>query len=236
MDDDRSKLEEVLRHRAAEIPHLQEAPPKMLARARRRVARNALSSIVVVGILIAGASGLWGTGVLRGANVAPGGSVGTHTPTPPPSTRSCTAADLRATANLGGAMGSVVGSIDLKNVGATVCDLTGRPTLNLVSGSSGQALSVDVVDAVPQWQADGKSSPPGWPVVSLRPGSAAAIRVGWSNECPQLSSPVSWSVDLTDGGGLLDVTGSEATYPPPCNGAAEPSTLQVGPFEPAAGA
>jgi len=230
MDNDQSKLEDVLRDRAAEVPHLQEAPPRMLARARRRVARNALSSIVVVGIVIAGASGLWGVGALRGANVAPG-STG---PTPPPATSSCTAADLRATADLGGAMGSVAGSIDVTNVGAATCELSGRPAVGLVSSASGQALSVHVVDTAPQWQADGKSSPPGWPVVTLRPGSAAAIRVSWSNECPQLTNRVSWSVELLGGGGSLEVSSAGATYPPPCNGSAEPSTLQVGPFEPAA--
>ena len=233
MDDDPSKLEQVLRERAAQVPHLQEAPPKLLARARRRVARNALSSVVVIGLVVAGASGILGMGVLRGSNVTPGS--GTHSPTPAATTAACTAADLHATANLDGAMGSVVGSVDLKNVGATMCTLTGRPTVTLVEGSSGSALPVNVVDVIPQWQADTKSPPAGWPVVSLDPGSAAAIRVSWSNECPQLSNPVSWSVELGDGGGLLDVAGADSLYPP-CNGSAEPSTLQVGPFEPAAGA
>ena len=42
MNDDLDRLERELRERAAEVPYLQEAPRKMLARARRRVARNAL--------------------------------------------------------------------------------------------------------------------------------------------------------------------------------------------------
>jgi Protein of unknown function (DUF4232) len=233
MDDDQSTLEQMLRERAAQVPHLQEAPPKLLARARRRVARNALSCVVVVGLVVAGASGVLGSGLLRGSHVTPA-SGGTHSPTPA-ATTACTAADLHATASLDGAMGSVVGSIQVKNVGAATCTLTGRPTVSLVSGSSGDALSVQVVDVEPQWQADAKSAPQGWPVVSLHPGSAAAIRVSWSNECPQLSNPVSWSVELADGGGLLDVAGADTIYPP-CNGTAEPSKLQVGPFEPGAGA
>jgi Protein of unknown function (DUF4232) len=231
MDDDQSKLEQVLRERAAQVPHLQEAPPTLLARARRRVARNALSSIVVIGLVVAGASGILGMGALRGSNVTPA-STG-NSPTPAATTAGCTAADLHATANLDGAMGSVVGSVDLKNVGTTTCTLTGRGTVTLV-GSSGSALPVQMVNVIPQWQADAKSAPAGWPVVSLSPGSAAAIRVSWSNECPQLSNPVAWSVELEDGGGSLDVAGAEAY--PPCNGSAEPSRLQVGPFEPAAGA
>ena len=129
----------------------------------------------------------------------------------------------------------MLGSIDLTNVGATTCTLTGRPTVTLLS-SSGQELSVQVVNVDPQWQADGKSTPAGWPVVSLRPGSAAAIRVRWSNACPQLSNPASWRVELGDGSGTLDVSGADTTYPPPCNGPAEPSTLEVGPFEPGTGA
>ena len=46
-----------------------------------------------------------------------------------------------------------------------------------------------------KWQADGAPEPAGWPVVSLRPGSAASVRVRWSNACPQLSGPASWKLD-----------------------------------------
>ena len=129
----------------------------------------------------------------------------------------------------------MVGSIDLTNVGAATCTLVGRPTLG-ISSSTDQAVSVQVVEGPPQWQVDGSAAPIGWPVVSLRPGDAAAIRIRWSNACPQLTGPASWNVDLGDGGGSLDVSGTGATFPPPCNGPGEPSTLEVGPFEPAAGA
>jgi Protein of unknown function (DUF4232) len=233
MNEDLDRLERELRDRAAQVPYLQEAPRTMLARARHRLARNALASFAAVGLIVVGASA--GLGALRSSGVGPASHAPTHSPAPAPSTTSCRAADLRAKAALGGAAGSVIGTIDLTNDGATTCTLTGRPTVTL-SASSGQGLSVQVVNAVAQWQADAKPTPAGWPVVSLHPGSTAAIRVRWSNACPQLSNPASWRVELGDGGGTLDVSGADTTYPPPCNGSAEPSTLEVGPFEPGAGA
>src|SRR5438094_260976 len=106
MDDDLNQLEQVLRDRAAEVPHVQDVPPTMLGRARRRVARNAVAS----------------------------------------------------------------------------------------------------------------------------------VRVRGSNACPQLSGPVSWKIDLGNGAGTLDPSSADASFVPPCNGPTEPSTLEVGPFEPSAGA
>jgi hypothetical protein len=121
-----------------------------------------------------------------------------------------------------------VGSIEVTNTGAGPCTLEGRPTIAL-AGSDG-ALSPDVVDAPPQWQVDGAEAPPGWPTVTLRPGEVAAIRVAWSNLCPQLTGTVGWQVTVPGGGGGVEVSGE--TSAPPCNGPTEPSTLQVGPFEP----
>jgi hypothetical protein len=233
MNDDLTRLEHVLRERAAEVPFPQGVPPKMLARARRRIVRNALASVVAAGLIIVGASaGLAGLGVLRGPNtVLPGG----HSSPPAVSTRSCVAADLRASASLQGAAGSVVGSIDVTNVGARTCTLEGRPLLTIFS-SPGHEVTLRVVGTAPQWKADGASPPRGWPVVRLRPRAAAAIRVQWTNACPQLAGPALWSVDLGSGNGTLDVFGADAVSPPPCNGPALPSTLEVGPFEPSVGA
>jgi hypothetical protein len=232
MNDDLTRLEQVLRTRAAEVPYLQEAPRTMLARARRRVGRNAITAVVAVGLILAGASaGLASLGALRGPNSAiPAATTTVHSPTPAPSTSACTAADLRATAALGGAAGSVVGSIDLTNISANTCTLTGRPILTISTPAG--PVSVHVVDVAPQFQADGASPPHGWPIVRVRPGSKAAIRVRWGNPCPQLAGPARWSVNLGGGMGTLDVSGADATPPPPCNGPSEPSTLDVGPFEP----
>jgi Protein of unknown function (DUF4232) len=234
MNDDLTRLENVLRARAAEVPHVQQVPSKMLARARRRIVRNALSSVVAAGLIVAGASaGLAGLGALRGPTHIPE-SPGVQTSAPPASNTPCIAADLRATATLEGAAGSVLGSIDLTNTGANMCTLEGRPTLTLFS-SPDHDVPLRVVDVPPQWQADAASPPDGWPVVSLRPGSAASIRVRWTNPCPQLTDPALWSVDLGNGGGTLEVVGTDAISPPPCNGTATPSTLEVGPFEPGPG-
>ena len=228
MSDDRLELERLLRAKAAEIPSYHAAPGPMLARARWRVVRNAVSSVLAAGLLVAAvAFGLATLGPLGGSNgVRPGGTPGGHSPAP---SRSCVAANLRATASLGGAAGSVEGSIDITNTGAGPCTLEGRPVLALFD-SSGSRVAVRTVDVAPQWSADGRPAPPGWPVVRLRPGQAASVRVRWSNACPQLSGSVRLTIDLGRGRGTLGSTPSLA--PPPCNGASEPSTLEVGPYEP----
>jgi len=221
MDDDLTTLEQVLRDRGAEVPHLQQAPPRMLARARRRVVRNAVASAVAAGIVIVGASA--GLAGLRASSSGLGGS---HTPTP---STSCTAGDLHATANLDGAAGSLVGSIDVTNDGDGTCTLEGRPSVTL-TGPSGSLLSLEVHQDDAQWDVDRAPQPAGWPVVTLAPGSVASIRIGLSNVCPQLDGPPRWTIDLTNGRGSLEVAGADSI--PTCNGAAEPSTLNVGPFEP----
>ncbi len=235
MDDDRTKLERMLRDRAEEIPYRREAPPALLGRARRRVARNAISSLVAVGIIVAGASaGLESMGALR-APIGPAtrGPAPADPRSPSSSAPVCTVGDIRATAALDGAAGSVVGSIGLTNFSDTTCALKGRPVVTLF-GSSGHPLPVTVVAVAPQWLADGSSPPPGWPVVRLRPGSAAAVRVRWSNACPQRSEPALWRVSLTTDGQTLDVFGADGTPPPSCSGPTEPSILEVGPVEPSA--
>jgi len=229
MDDELSKLEEVLRVKAAEVPYLQAAVPKVMARARRRIARNAVSSVVAAALIVLGASAaLAGIGAFRGPHEVIPGSSG------PPTAAlgtSCTAANLRAATSIDGAAGSVVGSIDLTNAGAATCTLSGRPTLSL--STLGTPLSPHTTEVPPQWQVDATAAPTGWPVVTLRPGAVSSIRVRWSNACPQLSSPVVWHVDLGGDAGGLDATG--AALNPSCLGSAEPSTLEVGPFEPGTG-
>jgi hypothetical protein len=193
----------------------------MLVRARRRVVRNAVVSAVAAGIVIAGASA--GLAGLRASSSGLGGR-----PTPTPST-SCTAGDLQATANLDGAAGSLVGSIDVTNHGDRTCTLEGHPSVTL-AGPSGSLLSLEVQPVEARWEADRAPQPVGWPVVTLRPGSVASTRIRLTNVCPQLDGPPRWTIDLTNGRGSLEVAGADST--PICNGAAEPATLDVGPFEP----
>ena len=231
MDDDLRQLDGVLRDRAAEVPQVQDVPPKMLARARRRVARNAVVFVLGAAAIVVGASaGLAAFGAQHGPGVAIPGDSGSSAPS-----TVCAAPDLRAEASLGGAMGSVEGSIRMTNVGGSTCTLSGRPTVSIFD-SEGAQVALHVTNSEPQWQVDGAPEPAGWPVVSLQPGAAASVRVRWSNPCPQLSGPASWKLDLGNGGETLDVSGGDASLVPPCNGPAEPSTLEVGPFEPGAGA
>jgi hypothetical protein len=231
MDDDLTQLERVLTDRAAEVPQVQDVPPTMVARARRRVARNAVVSVLGAVLIVVGAS----AGLAKlGAQQGPGVAIPADSGSPAPST-ACAAPDLRAEVLLEGAMGSVEGSIRLTNVGGGTCTLSGRPIVSIFS-SQGDEVALQVTASDAQWQADGAPEPAGWPVVSLKPGSGAAVRVSWSNPCPQLSGPASWKLDLGNGGGTLDVSGADASLVPPCNGPSEPSTLEVGPFEPRAGA
>jgi len=230
MDDDLNQLEQVLRDRAAEVPHVQDVPPTMLMRARRRVWRNAVASVLGAVLIVAGAFA--GFASLRAPH-GPGEVIPVGPGVATPSTTACAAAGLQAEVRLEGAMGSVEGSIVLTNVGGATCTLTGRPTVSIFS-PSGHEVPFQVIESEPQWKADGASQPEGWPVVSLQPGSTASVRVRWSNACPQLSGPASWQIDLRNGTGTLDVF-SSASFVPPCNGPSEPSTLEVGPFEPSAG-
>jgi hypothetical protein len=231
MDDDLRQLDGVLRDRAAEVPQVQDVPPAMAARARRRVARNAVAFVLGAAVIVVGASaGIATLGAQHGPGVAIPGDTGSSAPS-----TACAAPDLRAGVSLDGAMGSVEGSIRLANVGGATCTLSGRPTVSIFN-SQGDEVALQVTASEPQWQADGAPEPAGWPVVSLRPGSAASVRVRWSNACPQLSGPASWKLDLGNGGGTLDVLGADASLVPPCNGPSEPSSLEVGPFEPRAGA
>src|SRR5438552_6083576 len=228
MDDDLNQLKQVLRDRAAEVPHVQDVAATMLTRARRRGARNALVSVLGAVVIVAGASA--GLANLHGA----GGTLPESSGSVAPLT-GCAASDLQGTVSLDGAMGSVEGSIDLTNVGGATCTVTGRPAVSIWN-SQGQAVAVQVTAGEPQWKANAAPQPQGWPVVSLQPGSAASVRVRWSNACPQLSGPVSWKINLGNGAGTLDPSSADASFVPPCNGPTEPSTLEVGPFEPSAGA
>ena len=136
MDDDLTQLEEVLRDRAAEVPQVQDVPPTMVARSRRRVARNAVAFVLGAAVIVVGASaGLATLGAQHGPGVAIPGDSGSSAPS-----TTCSAPDLRAEVSLGGAMGSVEGSIRLTNVGgATSPD--GRSSSVVPSSKQNRILS-----------------------------------------------------------------------------------------------
>jgi hypothetical protein len=247
MNNENDELRRLLRERADRLPTQPELPPALLGRVRRRMARNAVAVVAVVGLLMVGAvSGVRAfapkhhlTPVGQPTPTATAHRHHSPSPTPSPSpspssspssqVSSCPGGQLRATAELTGAAGSVVGALDVTNFGSTTCTLQGRPKIAL-SDWQDHPLQVQQVPVPPMWEADGASPPPGWPVVTLRPGAVAQIRVAWSNLCPQNNHPALWRVTI--GGQTIDVFGADGTSPPPCNGAGQPSTLQVGPFEP----
>jgi len=68
-------------------------------------------------------------------------------------------------------------------------------------------------------------------VVTLAPGGVASVRIGWADWCPDGRAAPLWRVAIP-GSGDVDVNGIDAVSPPPCNGPGQPSTIQVGPFEP----
>jgi len=220
--DDLHRLKELLDERAAEVPSAQRAPRRTLARARRRLARNALAGVLAVGLIVAGTSAALGNLGALHSTTRPGAS---HTPG---SSGVCMARDLRATPALQGATGSVLGGILVMNTSEEACTLSGRPQIGIFS-ATGSPVPVQLSDVEPQWRADAAPRPAGWPVVRLRPGAEASIRFRWTNACPQLTGSARIRVDLH--GEPIPVRGT--AFPPPCNGPGYPSNLEIGPFEPA---
>jgi hypothetical protein len=146
--------------------------------------------------------------------------------------QACTAGELRANGALEGAAGSREGEIDFANFSDTTCTLQDRPGITLLE-SPGQPITsgVTFIDTDAAWMVNGEQEPDGWPVVTLRPGDTASIRMRWGNWCPQGRAAPLWQVDLPGGGSVPVTNGMEE--PPPCNGEGVPSTIEVGPFEPA---
>ncbi|MEA2460609.1 MAG: hypothetical protein QOH90_786 [Actinomycetota bacterium] len=132
-----------------------------------------------------------------------------------------------------GAAGSREGSLAVSNFSDTTCTLSGTPEITLLDDNLDPITSGVVFSPSPaQWEADGSPQPQSWPTVTLNPGDAASVRIRWSNWCPDGRSAPLWRIQFSDGG-YLDVNGMDAVAPPPCNGATQPSTIEVGPFEPA---
>lgn len=233
------QIRELLAQRADTVPLHREIPTTLLRRARRRIALNALAVGTTVVVLAAGAFA--GVRVLTAPeSPVPGG----HGPTPsvqptpsvPPTTSACTSGQLRAVGSMEGAAGSRMGSIGLTNLSDQTCTLEGTPTITLLDQNF-----VPITDGVafesspPGWSVEGSPEPPGWPVVTLAPGDSASVRVRWSNWCPDGRAAPLWRMQIL-GAESVDVNGLDAVPPPPCNGPGQPSTVEVGPFEPGPGA
>jgi len=247
------RVRDLLAAEAERLPLHREMPPSLRIRARRRIAVNSVATGAVAVILAVGVfTGLKALG--SSAPPIPGGSPTpsvvptTPTPTTPSSTPSsspssspsalaqpCTSAELRAVASLEGAAGSRLGTIDLSNLSGTTCTLTGTPVITLLDQNLQPITAgVDFTSTEPTWQVNASPQPPGWPVVTLAPGGVASVRTGWSNWCPDGRAAPLWRVAIP-GSGEVDVNGIGSVSPPPCNGPGQPSTIQVGPFEPKPG-
>jgi hypothetical protein len=232
------ELRELFLRRAEDVPPHREVPRTLVSRARRRIARNALGAGVVVVVLAAG--GFAGVRALSGLPVPrqPVGSVSPSPAQPGPSgsaISACTPGQLRAVGSMEGAAGSREGGIDVTNLSGETCTLQGTPAITLLDQNLNPVTSGVTFSSAPAgWVVNVLPKPAGWPVVTLRPGDSASVRVSWSNWCPDGRAAPLWRLGIP-GGGAVDVGGLEAVTPPPCNGPGLPSTIEVGPFEPPAG-
>jgi hypothetical protein len=131
-----------------------------------------------------------------------------------------------------GAAGSREGAAVLTNFSGGTCTVQGRPAIVLLDQNLNPIISGIVFEpAQPGWAVNRSPEPAGWPFVTLAPGDAASVRVRWGNWCPDGRAAPLWRMEIP-GGGTVDVMGLDAVGPPPCNGQGQPSTIEVGPFEP----
>jgi hypothetical protein len=254
----------MLRTKADEVPRHGAVPGSLTRRVRFRLAGNALALGLIIVLL--GAGTFVGARALSGPGspkLVPPASRRTMHPTPgstPTSSTSplpCPLKSYRATGTLEGAAGSREGAITFTNFSDVSCTLQGRPTITLFKevpyGTQGGFVlrpitsGVTYTSAPAGWVVNAAPTPPGWPVVTLAPGKAAQVRIRWSNWCPDRrlqarlaasKSPAPhWQMGGMGGGaGVVDVLGLDTALPPPCNGPGQPSTIEVGPFEPSPGA
>jgi hypothetical protein len=138
----------------------------------------------------------------------------------------CRAADLRATASLQGATGSLAGAVGVKNMSAKPCTVTGRPRLRLLG--DGHDLHVRQVPIPPSW--NGQLVPKGYPRLLLGPGDSVEARVFWSNWCGGATGSLSLSIALPQGAGRLTAPLDPGT--PRCDVPRSASTIRVEPFRP----
>jgi hypothetical protein len=224
--DVQDEIREMLRHKAGEMPAHLDVPPSLAGRVGPRIARNA--ALVVAGLAVVA---VVATAGFRSLNGPPETAPYTGGPDPSgTSTSACSGGSLKAVAPLEGAAGSREGSITLQNTSDATCTLRGTPTLTMVAPDGRPVDSVDVQQGPSSWKVDGAPAPAGWPIVTVEPGSAGSVRLGWSNWC-DTSAPAPVMV-LSSGGVEVARVEFDAATVPPCDGQDLPSTIEIGPFEP----
>jgi hypothetical protein len=230
MNDLRDDVRDLLSRKAAELPPHLDVPAALPKRVRRRIAWNTVAvgaTVAVVAVaLVAGMRTLGGPDAS-----APAGQPSTGSS--PTTAAMCESSQLVANASMEGAAGSRGGTIDVMNASDVSCTLQGTPEVTLLDQHLDPITSgVNVVPAEPVWQVDRDGQPDGWPVVTLTPDAPASLRIGWSNWCADGGTTPTMRLTLDDGG-QVDVGGLDEAGVPPCNGAGSPSTIELGPFEPA---
>jgi Protein of unknown function (DUF4232) len=136
----------------------------------------------------------------------------------------CLASNLAISADpWGGAAGSRGTTVLFRTVdSAGPCTLQGSP-------------EAEVVDAAGKVLVSSAASDVGSPV-QLGAGRVAELNVRWSNYCPDTQQPMAVTLVLHLQGASIelkatDVEGGSTITAPPCNGAGQPSTLSVVPFQ-----
>jgi uncharacterized protein DUF4232 len=220
MPDFEQEVRALLERRANDVPPRVEVPATLVRRARTRFAAYAVGLAAAV-VVVAGI----GAAALRSA---PGGPVTTPGSTSPSvgAPAACTADQLSAIPQVTGAMGSVEAAIEVGTSGDEACLLRGTP--NVTVRSDGVDAPVQVSDSPPAWKANDEPQPAGWPDVIVDRSHGASFRIRWSNWCGGSQPTLVFELD---DGTTLDLLGR--VLPPPCNGPSQPSTIEVGPFEPA---
>lgn len=146
-----------------------------------------------------------------------------------PSSNACRAPALRASVQLQGAAGRLLGSIQVRNVGAKTCALRGRPTVEL-RDANGVLLNVRQTPARPLWKQLRTTPPSGWPTVRMPPHSTAHVFVRLRNWCVVPVKPVFFRTYLP---GVGEPLPAPARITLRCDVPQRPVSLSVGSVEPA---
>ena len=153
----------------------------------------------------------------------------------PPLASPCRGSALRAQLFLQGATGSLVGGVNLMNVGSAPCSLLGWPTVSF-TGAAASTTRVKVKE-LPRSPApvDVLADPPG-SLRALAPGKSATVSLWWSNWCGPGSTPTGSPGTPPTGLDLTLVNATRVIVPlkqaPRCDAPQSPSLLSVGPFTP----
>jgi len=235
-----TKIRQLLKDLADEVPMHDTVPASMTRRAKTRIAINSVAlgaMVVALGLgAFAGVRALAPEAKSTKLPFSASPSAKVTSATTPAAIPPCTSGQLRAIGSLSGAAGSRVGGISLMNYSDRACTLTGRPVIELFDAGGRRITSgVTFIASPAQWQVNATARPSGWPVVTLQgmnvPRQSAFIRIGWSNWCARGGAPL-WRVGIPGSGTVDVINGMDQINPPPCNGPGMPSTINVGPFEP----